>query len=390
MSSITDMVDSYERFRRNVLNMQASENFVCSHVKMALGSDMAGRYSHVMPDGRNAYGGTSMLEDIFKESERNIKTLYGAKNAEIRPIGGHIAAEIALLSTMSRGDTLMAISEENGGYTGYMQGYLPDMYGYKYEEIPFNAETQEINYEAFEKKIMEIKPKAVVLGQSFFVKHYDLAKVSEICQKTESKLIYDGSHVMGLIAGKKFQPDALKYSDILLGSTHKTFFGPQGGIILTNDGDLAKKISENVVWRTMDNYHVNRVAALGIAASDLIQFGEQYAGWVVSNTYNLSRSLSDQGIGVKFPPWYSESHQVLLSSENSGKYGDFKVISKRLGNNNIIVDTEGRVGTAEITRLGFTDMNQLGEILADAIKGKDVRSRVTEVLRNSNVKYCKG
>jgi Glycine/serine hydroxymethyltransferase len=390
MGSITDMVDNYERFRRNVLNMQASENFVCSHVKMALGSDMAGRYSHVMQDGRNAYGGTSMLEDIFKESERNVKTLYGAKHVEIRPLGGHIAAEIALLSTMSRGDTLMAISEANGGYTGYMQGYLPDMYGYKYEEIPYNGETQEINYEEFEKKIVDMKPKVVILGQSFLVRHYDLSRISEICQKVDSKLIYDGSHVMGLIAGKKFQPDALKYSHILLGSTHKTFFGPQGGIILTNDSDLMGKISENVVWRTMDNYHLNRVAALGIAAADLIQFGDQYAGWVVSNTYNLARSLSDHGIGIKFAPWYSESHQILLSDANADKYGDYRSISKRLGNNNIIIDAEGRIGTAEITRIGLNDMNQLGEILADAIKGKDVRSRITETLRNSNVKYCKG
>ncbi len=388
MGSIVSMIDNYERYRRNVLNLQASENFVCSHVKMALGSDMAGRYSHIMPDGRNAYGGTSMLEDIFKETERTIKSLYGVKHAEVRPLGGHIAAEISLLSTMGKGDTLMAISEENGGYTGYMQAYLPDMLGFKYEEIPYSAETQEIKYDEFEKKALEIKPKVVILGQSFIVRHYDLARVAEICEKAGSKLIYDGSHVMGLIAGKKFQADAMKYSHILMGSTHKTFFGPQGGIILTNDEELSKAISNNVVWKTMDNYHVNRVAALGIAAADLIKFGEQYAGWVTSNTYTLSRAISDHGILVNFAPWYSESHQILLSKENAPKYGDFKVISKKMENNNLIVDTEGRIGTAEITRMGLNDMNQLGEVVAEAIKGKDVRSRVTEILRNTALRYC--
>lgn len=389
MASIIEMVDNYGRYRRDVLNLQASENFLCSHVKMALGTDLGGRYSHVMPDGRNAYGGTEMIENIFNETEKAIKTLYNSKFAEIRPVGGHIAAEVALLSTVKKNDAIMAIAEENGGYTGYMENYLPQMFGFKTELIPYNEEKQEIEYDLFEKKALEIKPAAVVLGQSFIVKHYDLPRIREICDKAGSKLIYDGSHVMGLIAGKKFQPDALKYSDILLGSTHKTFFGPQGGIALTNDMELYEKLKENVVWKTMDNYHPNRVAALGIAAQDLITFGESYAGWIVSNTYSLARALNDAGIGIKYGPWYSESHQILLSKDNFSKYGDFRTISTKLGNNRIIADTEGRLGTAEITRLGLTDMVTLGEIVADAIKGKDVRSRVTEFLRNSNIKFCR-
>lgn len=167
MASIVEMVDNYGRYRRDVLNLQASENFLCSHVKMALGTDLGGRYSHVMPDGRNAYGGTEMIENIFNETERNIKTLYGSKFAEIRPLGGHIAAEISLLSTIQKNDTIMAISEENGGYTGYMENYLPNMLGFKTEFIPYSEEKQEIDYDSFEKKATEIKPKAVVLGQSF-------------------------------------------------------------------------------------------------------------------------------------------------------------------------------------------------------------------------------
>ncbi len=389
MASIVEMVDNYERFRRDVLSLQASENFICSHVKMALGTDLGGRYSHVMPDGRNAYGGTDMIEGIFRESEKNVKTLYGAKYAEIRPLGGHIAAEISLLSTIDKNDTIMAIGEEHGGYTGYMNDYLPAMLSFKTELIPFSDQKQEIDYDALEKKVLEIKPKVMVLGQSFVVKHYDLARVREICDRTGSKLLYDGSHVMGLIAGKKFQPDALKYSDILFGSTHKTFFGPQGGIILTNDPDLNDRIKGNVVWKTMDNYHPNRIAALGIAAQDLITFGESYAGWVTSNSYTLARTLNDSGIAVNNSPWYTESHQILLSKDNFGKYGDFRTISTKLGNNRLIADAEGRIGTAEITRIGLTDMVSLGEVVADAIKGKDVRSRVTEILRSTNVKFCR-
>ncbi len=389
MAPMVDIVDRYERFRRNVLNLQASENFICSHVRMALGSDLAARYSHIMPDGRNAYGGTEKIEEIYHEAESSIKTLFKSKFAEIRPTGGHIAAEICILSSVNKGGTFMAIPEEFGGYTGYMQSYLPDMFSMKYEPIPYNDITQEIKYDELEKRAKEVKPEAIVLGQSFFVRHYDLKRIREIADSVNSKILYDGSHPMGLIAGKKFQPDALTYSDVLYGSTHKTFFGPQGGIILTNNEELFNKIETNTVWKTFDNYHPNHVAALGIAAQDLIQFGESYASWVVSNSQNLARTLEDSGIGVKYSPWYTESHQVILSKENNEKFGSFKEISRKLANNNIIVDTEGRIGTSEITRLGLTDMMKVGQVVSDGIKGKDVRKDVTEILRNTGVKYCR-
>ena len=181
MTSITELVDKYERFRRNVLNLQASENYTCSHVRMALGSDLASRYAHIMPDGTNAYGGTQFTDQIYSETQETVKKLYGAKYAEIRPLGGHIAAEISLLCSVKKGGTIMAIDEIHGGYTGYMKGYLPEMFGYRSEIIPYIPETQEIDYDALNRDAMKIKPDAIVLGQSFFVKHYDLKRIREIC-----------------------------------------------------------------------------------------------------------------------------------------------------------------------------------------------------------------
>ena len=389
MTSITELVDKYERFRRNVLNLQASENYTCSHVRMALGSDLASRYAHIMPDGTNAYGGTQFTDQIYSETQETVKKLYGAKYAEIRPLGGHIAAEISLLCSVKKGGTIMAIDEIHGGYTGYMKGYLPEMFGYRSEIIPYIPETQEIDYDALNRDAMKIKPDAIVLGQSFFVKHYDLKRIREICDASGSKLLYDGSHVMGLIAGKRFQPDAMKYSDILFGSTHKSFFGPQGGILLTNDEKIYSDASFNTVWRTMDNYHPNRIAALGIAAQDLLSFGEEYATKVMLNSHNLGRALEEKGISVRNAPWYSESHQILLSQENTAKYGTFLDISKKLEKNDMICDREGRLGTSEVTRLGFSDMDRIAGAVSDAIKGKDVRREVVEILRVSGVRFCK-
>ncbi len=389
MTSITELVDRYGRFRSNVLNLQASENYICPHVRMALGSDLGSRYAHIMPDGNNAYGGTSLTDEIYKETQDSIKKLYNSQFAEVRPIGGHVAAEIALLISVKRGGKIMAIDENHGGYTGYMKGYLPEMFGFSSGMIPYIQEKQEIDYERLEKEALTYRPDAIVLGQSFFLKPYDLKRIRELCDRIGSKLLYDGSHVMGLIAGKKFQNDALKYSDILFGSTHKSFFGPQGGILLTNQEELFHQAEFNTVWRTMDNYHPNRVAALGIAAQDLIAFGEDYASKIVNNSKGLGKALEERGIPVQFQPWYSESHQILLSPKINERYGSFLEISRKLEKNGIICDREGRIGLSEATRRGFNDMDRIASAISEAIKGKDMRSEITDIMRGAGLRYCK-
>ncbi|MGP6220864.1 serine hydroxymethyltransferase [Caldiplasma sukawensis] len=385
MDRIIDLLDKYERYRRNVINLQASENYLCPHARLALGSDLGSRYSHVMNNGINAYGGTDLIEEIKTKTENSIKALYSARFAEIRPPGAHIAAEMAILSTVKTNGKIMAIDEKDGGYTGYSDEYLGNMLSYKYSSIPYDNNIQEIDYEALERKAAGERPDAIILGQSFFVKPYDLKRIKEICDKSGSFLIYDGSHVMGLIAGKKFQPDAIKYSDILFGSTHKSLFGPQGGIVLTQNEELFKKIEENTVWKTFDNYHPNRIAALGVVAEDFLEFGETYAKNVIQNSKNLAYNLEQYGIEIKCGPWYSESHQIIMKDRKA----NFIEISKILEKNNIIVDREGRIGTSEITRLGLSDMDGLASVIADSIKGKDTRSKVAEILKNTGVKYCR-
>lgn len=385
MERMIDLLDKYERYRRNVINLQASENYLCPHARLALGSDLGSRYSHIMTNGINAYGGTDLIEEIRLQTENSIKTLFSARFAEIRPPGAHIAAEISIISTVKINGKIMAIDESDGGYTGYEDEYLGKMLSYKYSSIPYDRKIQEIDYEALERKASEERPDAIILGQSFFVKPYDLKRVREICDKSGAKLIYDGSHVMGLIAGKKFQPDAIKYSDILFGSTHKSFFGPQGGIVLTQNEEIFREIEKNTVWKTFDNYHPNRVAALGIVAEDFLEFGQTYAKNVIQNSKNLAYNLEQYGIEIKYAPLYSESHQIIMKERKT----NFIEISKLLEKNNIIADREGRIGTSEITRLGLSDMDSLASVIADSINGKDARSKVTEILKNTGVKYCR-
>ena len=147
------MIEENDSYRSSCLNLQASENCLSPDVKRALSSDLGSRYSHLMKNGINSYGGTSIFEEIYSVAKKNTAELFGSKYAEIRPVGGHIAVLAALLSTSRRGQKAAAIGEKYGGYPGYSSKYIGKLLDLDFIEIPCNDGIQEIEYDAFEKMI---------------------------------------------------------------------------------------------------------------------------------------------------------------------------------------------------------------------------------------------
>lgn len=389
MSSITDLVQKHEEYRKSTLNLQASENAMSPNALKVLSSDLSSRYSLLLPGEKdNAYGGTKYSEEILSETEKLARDVYGSKFSEVRALGGHIAAEIVILSMVRKKDNILALAEADGGYTGYSKKFLPDMFSFQSYKLPFDKEQQEIDFVKLDSVMNQIKPRLLLLGQSFFVRPYDLKRVREIADEHDSSIAYDASHVMGLIAGGKFQPDALKYSDVVFGSTHKSFFGPQGGIILTNDEGIYQKMLNNLTWKTIDNYHISRVAALGVALEEMKKYGSEYASQVVANSKSLGKNLEDRNIGVKFSPWFSESHQIHLNEEwLDQKRINYVVFSKRLEENGIVVDREGRLGTSEITRMGVTDTKRIAELVDKAANNISVKDEVLEYVKSLKMTF---
>ncbi len=368
----SDLIEKYNDYRNNTLNIQASENVLSPNARTALSSDMASRYSLNIGE-YNAYGGTGYYDSILELLEKNTKKLFGSKYSESRPLSGHVAAEISLLSVLGDNRNVMAISEEDGGYPGYSSNHLDRVLGYRFNDVPYS--NFDIDYDALESKIRETGTGTLILGQSMFIKPYDMKLIQEIKEKTGITVLYDASHVMGLLAGKAFQPDALKYSDIVYGSTHKTFFGPQGGIILTNQSDLAERIHENTIFNTMDNVNLSRVASLSIAVEEMIKYGEQYARGVVENTRNLSIYLRDAGFNLLPGSEESKTHQLLLDEQFLRKKGfDYHSFSVELEKNRVIIDRFGRIGTQEITRWGINSM----DVVADVLSGISNKLNKTE------------
>ena len=377
------IIQLHDEYRKRVLNMQASENFLSYRVRKALASDMASRYSMLFDQEvhgsfvHNAYGGTKYQEEIKEYSENKAREIFGFKFANVKPISGHIAAMTVLLSLTKRGDKIMAIPPELGGYDGYSQPYMPDMFGLNF--VPLDMEDmRRIDVE----KIRREKPKLIILGASYIIFPYNLTEVLEVAEEIGARVVYDASHVMGLLPAG-FQ-EGIERCDAVYGSTHKSFPGPQGGIIFTNDESVAEKIEENLTWRTQDNYHTNRVAALAMALYEFSPVAKVYGKNVAENSKALARALEEGGLGIKYSPEYTNSHQVLVD-ENSLK-DEFSLtppqMSEVLEENGIIVDSVGRIGTAELTWKGYgpEDMKEIAGIIIAALEGEDVKEEVLSMV----------
>jgi glycine hydroxymethyltransferase len=383
---ILSLVDRHERWRAETcLNLQPSENLVSPQVKRALGSDLAGRYT--LPwDGEingspvtNAYGGTRYLDEIEAAGEALAREVFGATYASLKPLSGHVAGMIGILAATRPGDTILVVDGRHGGYDGYGAGYIPDVLGgtRRVGYLPFDESAWRIDAPRAVEQIAATRPALVLLGASFLLFPYEIAPLRDACDAVGCRIGYDGSHVLGLIAGGVFQRPLAEGADFLVGSTHKSFFGPQGGLFLTNRDDVWESARRQMVWRTLDNAHWNRIAGLAQALAEHREFGDSYATQVVRNAKALAAELDERGFSVRFAAHgYTESHQILL--DDAGLKDVFGLspqeFSTALEGNDIIVDAVARIGTAEVTRLGATEA-QMGEIAAlmdEAARGGDV------------------
>jgi glycine hydroxymethyltransferase len=332
----------------------------------------------VPPGADNFYSGTRYIDEIYKIGVKLSNKLFDADHSDLRALSGHIADLAALISLTSPGDTIYSLESRYGGYPGLMPYGIPRMLSLRVIGIPFNEEEANIDVEALEKLIKRHGGRLIILGSSFLPFRHPIDQIARIAEEHGLRFVYDGSHVLGLIAGGAY-PNPLKMgADAIVGSTHKSFPGPQGGIIATTS-DVKGVFEANIVMRIVDNPHYNRVAALVIAISEMLEFGKDYARQIILNARRLATALHEYGLPIKYvDKGFTETHQVIL--------GDIEAYSsfvKRLEKANIIVDYGKRLGTCEVTRLGMReqDMDRVAEYIYRVYKGEDVEGVRREVLR---------
>ena len=367
IDEILSMVERHEKWRGcECVNLIPSENVMSPQARALLSSELTHRYT----SSYKFYMGTRFIDEIEQYGEKLAREIFNAEIADLRPLSGHIADLIFFANFTKPKDTVICVSEENGGYPGMWRRALPTFLRYKVVAFPFSTEQRNIKIEEAKELIQHTRPKAVVFGASLILFPHPVRELAKIAHEIGAYVGYDGSHVMGLIAGKTFQDPLREDADALFGSTHKSFFGPQGGIFLA-DKTHGERVKKNVFPAYVDNAHWNRIAALTLALAEIQEFGEDYAAQVVKNAQALAKALGDYGFPAVCPSFgYTRSLQVLL---DYGGNKNGRAIAERLEKANIIADCGVRLGTCEATRRGMKEreMQEIAMLIKRVIVDKE-------------------
>lgn len=399
---IRKLTKDHHKWMKNSINLIASENITSLRVREAMASDLSHRYAEGLPCER-LYEGCGYIDLIENLTIDLSKKLFNAEHVNVQPVSGVVANLASFYAMADFNDVMMTLDVPLGGHISHANVSAAGIRGLKTIPHPFDANIMNIDPDAMKKEILEKKPKIILFGGSVFLFPHPVIEAREVADEVDATIMYDGAHVMGLIAGGCFQDPLKEGADLLVGSTHKTLPGPQGGIILCKK-ELGNKIDEAVFPGVVSNHHLHHLAALGITAAEMLEFGSDYAKQIIKNAQKLALNLHELGFNVLCEDQgFTESHQVVMDVSELGRAAEF---AKTLEANNIILnknllpwdnvnrsdDPSGiRVGTQEITRRGLKQ-HHMGEV-AEYIKkvvmdGKNVANEVTEFINQfTNVHY---
>jgi len=394
------------------INLIASENTPSEAVRRVQNSDFMGRYAEGHPNEGDKvnryYQGTRYIDQIERMAQDEIVALFGVKQADVRPISGNAANTAIALGWLRGGDTIVANSTDAGGHISHgpvgvfgrriqSRGQSLKLGGANsvhLHYLPLTADHYHVDAEKTIEVIDTVSPQLVVMGKSLFLFPEPVEKVAAFCKTKDIPLLYDGAHVLGLVACGQFQAPLHEGATWMTGSTHKTFPGPQRGVILGNmDAESEKKFwpaaDRGVFPGSSSNHHLNTLPALLVAVREMKQFGREYAAQIVRNAQALGRSLDELGTPVEAREFgYTQSHMIAV---NVSDWGGGVEVAKRLEANDIIVnynmvpgDSDPRnpsglrIGVPEMTRFGMDEraMGELAQLMHDAIRGKDVKVQV--------------
>ncbi|MCK9151100.1 serine hydroxymethyltransferase [Methanobacterium alcaliphilum] len=391
---IKDITKEHTKWMKNSINLIASENITSARVKEAMATDLSHRYAEGQ-SGERLYEGCRYIDSIEDITVELSKKLFNAEHANVQPTSGVVANLAGFFAFTKPGDSIMAMEVPYGGHISHANVSAAGIRGLKVYTHPFDFESMNIDAEAMKKQILEVKPKIVLLGGSLFLFPHPVEAAREAADEIGAKVMYDGAHVLGLIAGGYFQDPLKEGADMMAGSTHKTYPGPQGGIILCKE-EIKNEIDEAVFPGVVSNHHLHHMAGLGIATAEMLEFGAEYASQTIKNAQALAQALHELGFKVLCEDLgFTESHQVVMEVSDIGRASE---LSKRLESNNVILnknllpwddvnrsdDPSGiRVGTQEITRRGMKEaqMIEVAEFVKKvAIENKNVKEEVTEFM----------
>ena len=364
---------------KRCLNLLAPEAPTSPTVRGLLAAEVGTRAAegHIGPVNR-WFAGTKYIDEIEALCVELLKQAFGARYADHRLVASMVGNLAVYTALTEPGDVIMSISQPFGGHSSNRHDGPAGVRGLKVVDIPFDPVELTVDLDLFGKVAPLVRPKVVALGASMTLFPFPIAAIREIVEEWGGYVFFDGAHQLGLVAGGQFQDPLREGAAVMTGSAGKTFSGPQSGMLVWDDAQLTEPLTSAVFPVLAATHQVNRVAALAVAAAEMIAFGKVYMAQIVRNAQALGAALVRRGIPVLGAhKGYTTTHQVIADMR---QFGGGLEVAQRLARANIITnknlipsdkaedwDRPGglRLGTTEVTRLGMQEAEM--EIIADFV-----------------------
>ena len=403
MDKILENALRKERVRQeNNIELIASENYVSNDILKLQGSILTNKYAEGYPSKRY-YGGCEYI-DIFEDTAREYaKKLFGASFANVQPHSGSSANMAVYRALLNRGDKVMGMNLANGGHLTH--GHKMSFSGMDYEIVDYDVdpETEMIDYDALREKAIREKPKMIIAGASAYSRTIDFAKFREIADEVGAYLFVDMAHIAGLVAAG-LHPSPVPYADVVTTTTHKTLRGPRGGLILTNNEEIAKKIDKVIFPGIQGGPLMHVIGAKAQCFYEALQPEfKDYQEQVLKNIKVLAETLEKEGFHIVSGG--TDNHLILVDVKSgcglTGKEAQnlLDTIHITVNKNAIPNDTESanvtsgiRLGSPAMTTRGLKedDFKKIGSIIASALKNhdnKEILKRLESQVLNITSKY---
>lgn len=387
--------------QRTEIELIASENIVSPAVLAAQGSVMTNKYAEGYP-GHRYYGGCQYVDQVEAAAIERAKHLFDAAFVNVQPHSGAQANGAVMLALLKPGDTFMGLSLAAGGHLTH--GARPTLSGKWFNAVQYGVNQSDclIDYDELEAKAREAQPKLIIAGGSAYPRIIDFKRIRSIADSVGALMMVDMAHFAGLVAGG-VHPNPVDIADIVTTTTHKTLRGPRGGMILTNNQDIAKKVNSAVFPGLQGGPLMHVIAAKAVALGEALEDGfKDYARQMVINARTLAATLVERGFDIVSGG--TDTHLLLVDLRGKGISG--KDAEEALGRAGLTCNKNGipfdpappaitsgiRLGTPAATTRGFREAEfvQVGALIADVLDavGTDSSSEQERAARMSVKALC--
>ena len=414
---IFQSLEKHNQWFNDSIPLIASENVPSPAVREAIISDFGNRYAEGWP-GERVYAGCTYIDEVEIQCMNLANKLFGSEFADVRPTSG-VVANLAIYSAFSNpGDVMIAPSIPAGGHISHGKkehsGTAGLVHGLDIEFFAFDSEEMNLDVDKTKAKVEDLKsqnrlPKIAMFGGSVFLFPHPVKELADFLKGYDIHINYDAAHVAGLIAGGEFQDPLREGVDTITMSTHKTLFGPQGGLVLAFEKN-AEVIKKAMFPGLTSSHHIHHMAGKAVAFAEALEFGKDFAVQTIKNAKALAEELNNLGFKVLGEKkGFTQSHQTVV---NVLDYGDGGKIEADLEKANIIVNRQLvpgdlkakrhymhpggiRLGSSEVTRLGMkeSDMQQIASLIKNVVidnkDANEIASQVLDFRKNfQKTQYC--